>query len=351
MKNFKDLSLLISEPEYRKLGGFSYSMLSKFQRESNPKSLIDTTKQDSESLRFGSLVDCLLTEPETFEDRFIVTTLKSPPQNLINILQYILEKVEPNIKYEKLSVALKMEALDNFEYGSTWLQSTRIKRLDEYSSYYDLLRNSLGKTIVTEEEFTLAKECIKTLKTHPFTQFYMDDEPAFEDAKDRFYQLKFSSTYKENLIRCMFDKIIIDHTSKTIQPIDLKTSSKREEDFFKSALDWNYYLQATMYTQILLDNILKDEYYKDFTILPFKFIVINKFSRSPLVWTYPLVIKESLVIDPQEELLRSHGFKSWKELITEASWHLKTNKFEYSYLSYMNKGEREINFANILFNE
>ena len=348
MKSIKELSLPISEPEYRKLGGFSYSMLSKFQREGDPKSLIDTTKQDSESLRFGSLVDCLLTEPDTFKDRFIVTSIKSPPQTIIYILQYIIESQETPPIYSKIPEELKIEALNRFDYGTTWLISTRIKRLDEHAPYYNLLRKSSNKTLVTKEEYDLAINCIYILKNHPFTHKYMDDEEAFEDNIEKIYQLKFSSIYEGNLIMCMFDKLIVDHKSKTIQHIDLKTSSKKEEDFFKSALDWNYYLQATMYSQILLDNILKDSYFKDFKILPFKFIVINKFSKSPLVWKYPLNIIDGLVIDPQEELLQTHGYKNWKQLLSEASWHLNNEKFEYSYFSYLNNGEQEINFSKLL---
>lgn len=34
--------------------------------------------------------------------------------------------------------------------------------------------------------------------------------------------------------------IIVDYENKVVIPIDLKTSSKPEWDFFKSFIDWRY---------------------------------------------------------------------------------------------------------------
>ena len=76
----------------------------------------------------------------------------------------------------------------------------------------------------------------------------------------------------------------VDHINKTIQPIDLKTSFKKEWDFYKSFIEWNYQIQNRLYYRILLDNIKRDEYFKDFKILPYKYIVVNRYSLTPLVW-------------------------------------------------------------------
>lgn len=146
----------------------------------------------------------------------------------------------------------------------------------------------------------------------------------------------------------MFDRIIVDHDAKTIQPIDLKTSGKKEEKFELSALEWDYYIQASMYTQILLDVISEDEYFKDFTILPFKFVVINRFERTPMVWSYPFSRLNRNIIDDQQTLLQKNGYKSWRELIKEAAWHIENNKFDYSYETYMSGGERTIDFSKYL---
>ena len=45
-------------------------------------------------------------------------------------------------------------------------------------------------------------------------------------------------------------------------------------------------LQARLYSRILRANLDKDEYFKDFTILNYRFIFCNKDSYSPLVWEF-----------------------------------------------------------------
>lgn len=348
MKSIKELSLNISEPEYRKLGGFSYSLLAKFLRSQDPKVLVTPSHDESEALRFGSLVDCLMTEPELLEERFFITSMKTPPATIISMMFHIYKKVPDAKSFSFVPTEVKLEALDLFEYGTSWNNSTRLDRLDKQSFYYTMLQKSEGKIIMSEEDLALANLCVKTLKTHPFTEKYMGDEDPFETNVERVNQLKFSSTYHGQLIRCMFDRIIVDHEAKTIQPIDLKTSGKKEEKFELSALDWDYYIQATMYTQILLDVISKDEYFKDFTILPFKFVVINRFERTPMVWVYPVTRLNVNTIDDQQALLQRNGYKSWRELVKEATWHIENNKFDYSYETYKAQGERVIDFSKYL---
>ena len=58
----------------------------------------------------------------------------------------------------------------------------------------------------------------------------MPDNPF--DGIERCYQLKFKATLNNVDYRCMFDLILTDHNNKTIQPIDLKTSFKKEYDFY-----------------------------------------------------------------------------------------------------------------------
>ena len=38
----------------------------------------------------------------------------------------------------------------------------------------------------------------------------------------------------------MADELIVNHERKIIIPVDLKTSSKCEWDFYKSFVDWRY---------------------------------------------------------------------------------------------------------------
>jgi hypothetical protein len=57
---------------------------------------------------------------------------------------------------------------------------------------------------------------------------------------EKHYQLKFKATLNGVDYRCMPDLLAVDHENKVIYPIDLKTSSHAEWDFFDSFVQWNY---------------------------------------------------------------------------------------------------------------
>ena len=82
-------------------------------------------------------------------------------------------------------------------------------------------------------------------------------------------------------------ELIVIHNKKLIIPIDLKTScSCEEEDFYFNWLKWHYNVQARLYSRILRANLDKDEYFKDFKLLNYRFIICNKETCNPLVWEF-----------------------------------------------------------------
>ena len=50
-------------------------------------------------------------------------------------------------------------------------------------------------------------------------------------------------------------------------------------------------IQNRLYVRILQDVINKDEYFKDFKILPYKDIIIFRGSDTPLVWDIPFTFE------------------------------------------------------------
>ena len=51
-------------------------------------------------------------------------------------------------------------------------------------------------------------------------------------------------------------------------------------------------IQARLYWAIIRQNMDKDEYFKDFTLLDYDFIVVNRRTLVPLVWTCPFTKAE-----------------------------------------------------------
>ena len=80
--------------------------------------------------------------------------------------------------------------------------------------------------------------------------------------------------------------LLTDHKKKIVYPIDLKTSSHTEWDFFESFVQWRYDIQARLYWRIIRFNMDLDPVYKDYTLADYRFIVVNKKTLTPLVWIF-----------------------------------------------------------------
>lgn len=338
IKSLKELSWNVTEEVYRGDKAISYSTMSTFYRLGHTciPNLYD--KKDGDALRFGSLVDCLLTEPETLKDRFFIATFDTIPESLISIAKDLFTNY--GAKYssiDKIPINAIIDSANNFSYCPTFVSSTRVRRVIEAcTSYYKLLYLSKDKIVVSQEDLDKANSCIRELKNNSFTAKYFKTSTT---EVEFLYQLKFkSSTLAEVPVRCMFDLLIVDHKNKVIVPIDLKTSGKNEHLFEESFLEWNYYLQATLYAQILKETIDKDEYFKDFKIAFYQFIVINRFIQAPLIWVFKDLFHKGDFISNN-----NITYKGWRSILKELIFHLKEKKYKYSYNAYHNSGKMIIN--------
>ena len=263
MKSLYDISWQISEKEYREDPALSYSTLARYEREgfNNLDKLFD--RLETPSLTFGSCVDTLITgSEEEFNKLFMVAELDN-------------------------SLSDTLVTIENIQWNNHWLPKTRAKKIKEdCAGYYGLLYVAGDRTIISTKTYNEVINAVDALKTSASTKFYFEPNSMFDDDIQRFYQLKFKATFNSVDYRCMMDEVIVLHSKKLIVPIDLKTSSHKEWDFAESFNQWLYMIQARLYARILKANIEKDDYFKDFTIAPYKFIVVNKHTLTPLVWNF-----------------------------------------------------------------
>lgn len=329
-KSLKDISWNVPESEYRADTTLSYSKLSQFFK-NGPKALISNEKVDTPSLRFGSLVDCVLTAPEEFDDRFYVADIDRFSDTIRKIVEWTSSSTE--VQRDSLSDfgEMLLVPLDEFEYQTNWKPETRIKKLIEMGSdYYTVLKYSTGKIIISPQEFSDAQQCCQTLRTHPFTYQIFE----CNENEEIFYQLKFRDNVFGVDVRIMTDLIKVNHKEKKIYPYDLKTTGKNEEDFEKSYVDWNYSIQKGLYSRVLVQKIKNDDFFKDYDLMSFKFIVINKNNLCPLIWD---VGSDEMDGCNDYNLQKKLGI-NWSKLLEDANWHLQNGKFDYSRKSYENNG-------------
>ena len=290
-KSLRDISWQVDEPTYRADPALSYSTLARYEREgfNNLDKLFD--RIDTPSLVFGSCVDTLITgNEEEFNQLFMVAELDS---SLSDTLVTIVKKLFNDFKdkYHALKDIPDDDiiiSIEDIQWNNHWLPKTRAKKIKEdCAGYYGLLYLAGEKKIISTQTYNDVQNTVDKLKTSDATKFYFEPDNMFDDSIQRFYQLKFKATFNGIDYRCMADEIIVFHDKKLVVPVDLKTSSKTEWDFYKSFfIDWRYDIQGRLYWRIIRDNMNRDPYFKDFKLAPFKFIVANKRTLTPLVWNF-----------------------------------------------------------------
>lgn len=330
MTSIKELSWLVDEATYRTDDSLSYSTIAKFHREGF-KSLPSLFNNEStSSMIFGSVVDTLITEPERFPELFEVCGLSNLSDNLDSIVRTLAE-LYPNATslLQVPDYVISQVCADNGYYANDKFKSYRVKLVrDNCSEWFSFLTTTKTKTVITQELYSTALNCVRELKNNKYTKHYF-----FENAEDNtneiFYQLKFKGEYNGINLRCMIDILIVDHKNKLIIPVDLKTSSKPEYEFPSSYFKWCYFMQSNLYTYLLENTIKKDDFYKDYTIANYLFIVINKETLAPMVWKDP----SSKCVNQEAYTFINTGdykLKHWKD-VAEELHHYLTNKVSNRY--------------------
>lgn len=288
-KSLRSISWDVSEETYRADPALSYSTLARYEREgfNNLDKLFD--RLETPSLTFGSAVDSIITGgQEEFENRFFVADFPNTPDSIIQIVKALFN--EFSVTHRTLESIPNEEVIgfaSRFNYQNNWKPETRAKVIKEKGAdYYNLLFIAGSKTILDTQTYQDVYNAVRALKESKSTQFYFAEDNPFEPDIERFYQLKFKACLEGINYRCMSDLLVCDSKNKIIYPIDLKTSSHTEWDFYKSFIDWLYAIQARLYWRIIRDNLNRDVYFKDFKLADYKFIVVNRKTLTPLVWEF-----------------------------------------------------------------
>lgn len=290
IKSLKDISLNITEPEYRQDPALSYSILASYERGGfgSIDKLYD--KVESPSLTFGSAVDALITGGQKeFDDNFIIADFPAIKPAEIPIVKKVFDSFKDSYTdINDIPDSGLLPIIDELGYQQNWKPETRCKVIKaDCLKYYQLLYISKSKTILDQYTYNRVYACVRALKDSPQTKEYFCDNDPFNTDIVRYYQLKFKTNMDGIDYRCMMDLAIVDYKNKVIYPIDLKTSAHREYEFYKSFLQWSYQIQGRLYWRILRKLMDEDEYFKDFRLADYQFIVVNNIDNpNPLVWEF-----------------------------------------------------------------
>jgi hypothetical protein len=237
---------------------------------------------------FGSVVDMMLTESkEDFDKKYAVIP---DDTGVSEVVAKIIKGIYDDVSYlveEKTLEDYKSEILEYCKYEQyqpRWKDETRVNKIIEQGAkYFDILKESGTRSIITETEYAKAINCVMALRTDKYTSKYCQKKSNNPDIEiiDK-HVIVFD--YQGLEFKGELDRVIVNHKDKTITPIDFKTTSKSVLNFEKSFWHFRYDFQAAVYTLGLsLDKSEKfEKYYKDgYSFKPMLYIVVETFLNNP----------------------------------------------------------------------
>ena len=314
-KSLSELGLNITEEEYFNDGTIHHSTISSYEKKGFHSIPTLNNKKESDSLLFGSMVDTMVTDSlEAFNNSYHVAQFPDISDVIAGIVKGLYGVYKDSCSsIDEIPDDAIIATADAVSYGTSWYARTRLEKIKTPGrEYYRQLYLAGDKKVVPQQMYDDAMACYNALKTSPATKrIFADNDPS---SIEHTYQLKFRSFVKydkENLTykivdagqltaaeisqlvsegylaySIMADEIMVFHDKKIVLPIDLKTSSHFEDEFYQSFIDWGYSHQARMYWRNIRAAMDADDYFKDFKLLDYLFVVVNKRSRIPLVWNY-----------------------------------------------------------------
>ena len=273
----------------------------------------------------GSAVDCLITEPGTFNDKFALIKTTRPSGMMGDLCKLMHDYMQVN------NDGLPVEALFNVAFkkvGFKLKEETVWKKYNtpEMQSYTNFLQNSIGKSVITEYEYEQALDVVSMLQNSEHTRFYMKDCSS-NTMLDVYDQLRVDFVYNDIKCKGFLDRVIVDHHSKTIQPIDLKTTGKSVLEFRNSFMKFGYFRQGAFYQTGMKAWQHTQPELKDYELKNFLFIVAEMECMH-----LPIIYRMS---DNDLKVSEFGGFtqigtpiKGFQQLIEEVKWHRQTDVWD-----------------------
>jgi len=297
--------------------------------------------KDTAASVIGRLVETQLMEPELFDERFYMSTVTSAPTNLMLEFVEALYRHTAAATNEDGVVTREMEDIMKDAYVDSGFKIKIDAVLAKFIGsdaeiYYKEIREvrSKGLTVVTTQDISNAEKIVEELKTNDFTASIVN---LVNSARYNVYNQLQVEGYVVfgHMFKSMMDKVIVDHTEKTIQIYDLKCTWSVENFYEEYYLYRRAYIQGYLYfhaAKHTFDELVAVGY----EILPPKFIVCDSTNYAcPLVFTMD---DKSFEDASQGFEHKGKKYPGVKKLVEDLKWAIKTDKWNISRENYLNNG-------------
>lgn len=315
---------------YSKKFEFSYSSLNKLMW--NPAVfhqlyVLGMKEEKTESyLVNGKIIHALLLEPEKFNDLFIVSPSKLPGDSSRSVIDRLFAHHIELAKHgdERTSLVEFRDAVIDILKDINLHQSLKTdqQRIDkvftpEAVEYWNFLKTKGNKTLIDQETYDYCNNAVEIVKTNKEVCKLIGCNLNEFENKEVFNEIKLSCNVngRQFGMKGIIDNLVVDHDEKIVYINDVKTTSKDLKDFPETIEFYSYWMQAAIYTSLVVANhpqLINDGY-----DIKFNFVVIDKMYN---VYAFPV---------------SNNTLGSWlnrvEECLHKADWHYTSNEFNLPY--------------------
>lgn len=337
-----------TEAEYRAVIMDSSSSLKEFsqdRRKYYKKYVLGEKVEEKENLaaNMGRIVETLLMEPDTFDDKFFMSSCTSTPTGLMLEFVEALYRVTKEATDEYGTVTRTFSELAEEAYKLSGFKIKYEAVLTKFIGsdaevYYNEIRTvrTKGLTVVNTTEVSIAEKIVEQLKTNSTTA------PIVNLVNSSRYTVMDQLQVEGFLIddypfKSMLDKVIVDHDEKVIKPYDLKCTWSVENFYEEYYLYRRAYIQAYLYYHAMLklaDD--PDSEYYGYRVDYLKFIVCDSSNYyAPLVYTLDI---DDMVDAYHGFTHKGRNYPGVGELIKGLRWAINTGTWNISEKNFASNG-------------
>lgn len=320
----------------------SFSRVSGFDQD-GPITLMHRRKVDNKGAEMGGIIDKLAFEPNAFKDTYYIFKASVPTgmaKTLADIILANYTEIPPRKKVYEIA--------KNANLWSSIVKEDVFYGKFDTKDFWDYLKASIessNKQLISQEDLDQAEMVVEVLKTHKYSKGIMSFP---QEHENKYAQVELEFRYKQFNFLGIVDLVVVNHTNKTIQFIDLKTGGKPASQFMNSFIKYRYYLQAALYQEG--SKVFIEKYgLQDYKLLPFQILYISRFERLPLVFEV-----SQMWIDGAIKGFTTNGnykHRGLDELVDLIDWHWTNKVFDLSKDIYEKDGLITLNSDFIKVNE
>lgn len=313
----------------------------------NPKYFKQTLdgKTDEDTPKFfelGTQVHMYLLEPEEFKDTYIFLDYTKPRgENQLLFCEYIAEQIkkDPKINKKTLSVeSYKQSYKTAAKKSDDKLTEEAVKLYQQLEDYIRFLSVGPDKEVLSFSTLTYLKEVKNVVKNHKKASdlLFKNDLSSDEHYNEQFVLWEFPGATVHGLplvVKSTIDKLIINHETKTIKLVDLKTTNSLGEFTDRFSNGRSYKLQLACYwfaVETFFRNQFPDKDINEYTRETYLVAVqtTNPYKDYPVnceVW-------------PIKEASLAEGLELIEKHLPDLAWHFENDLWDHHRIYYEGDG-------------